>query len=477
MSKSNNQTKPPSVKGEYTTAVYSAPSKTADIKEKIAPNRKVIPFVAHPLFQKVLECYYKPSNVYVDVDSILPEVANDIDEAMLRKNQFGLLAHKTHEGAITSILAIHLQKIQPSKGKIYWTHQPKLSCGGTPDICAFVDAGQHGLLPLVIIECGMDKTDKSGQLFAYVSNTLALSQPKWGPVLGIEIVNLSDRPIFNVTAYCKLQHVHTRTNGALGEAHLLYHPYNYREVAPLIRLLHMIQMWLDYTCLYDSEWHRPSYELPAKKSVVAIDLDKKRVYKLYDHRPTRNNPRTEKEWRRNPEYNQMIPGNEIVPITRDLTVLSYDFLPHGNVVTSQKFALVVHQLHELHKRNLCHGDIRMANIVFGETTAMLIDYDMAGEAGKTCYPDGYQAVDDTKRHDEAVEGNALEKAHDRYSMAWIMRQFKANGRDEEWKRICDLMESGDCDLGEVVRDLEGLGEIELTPPKEYSKILGTGSLF
>ena len=72
---------------------------------------------------------------------------------------------------------------------------------------------------------------------------------------------------------------------------------------------------------------------------------------------------------------------QIKKIMDDLCILSYPYLLASKIITPKKFAMVIRELHVLHQKNMCHRDVRLANIVFGVDKAMLIDYDMAGEEG------------------------------------------------------------------------------------------------
>ena len=86
--------------------------------------------------------------------------------------------------------------------------------------------------------------------------------------------------------------------------------------------------------------------------------------------------------------------------------------------------------------NLCHGDVRLANIMFGKNKSSLIDFDYCGVEGVRLYPNGYNTdLLDTRRHEEAVGGNTLSKEHDcENSMEqWIKRNstFELNSSPKQ----------------------------------------------
>ena len=82
-------------------------------------------------------------------------------------------------------------------------------------------------------------------------------------------------------------------------------------------------------------------------------------------------------------------------------------------------------LHKLHEQGYVHGDMRKENIIFGaddeDTTSYLIDFDMAKQEGAT-YPKGFKYFENL-RHEEAREGNAMKKEHDRFSLRCVMKLF------------------------------------------------------
>jgi hypothetical protein len=99
-------------------------------------------------------------------------------------------------------------------------------------------------------------------------------------------------------------------------------------------------------------------------------------------------------------------------------LLSYTML-QGN--TKPRFdveiASALHQIGELHKQGLVHGDIREGNILFYKASAFLIDFDFTGKRG-TFYSDSYNSTIQ-ERHRTASGGSAKEFVHDYYALGII----------------------------------------------------------
>ena len=120
---------------------------------------------------------------------------------------------------------------------------------------------------------------------------------------------------------------------------------------------------------------------------------------------------------------------------------------------------VLLQLCILWKNNLCHGDVRLANMIFGENSSRLIDFDYCGVEGERKYPNGYNIeLDDTKRHPEATPGSLLQRSHDWYSFQFILQSLSCRNQTDEdqfnrtktvlfsftnWEDVCTFMDDSD----------------------------------
>lgn len=122
---------------------------------------------------------------------------------------------------------------------------------------------------------------------------------------------------------------------------------------------------------------------------------------------------------------------------RGLLIIATAYRPGGHVAkTAKGFLPIIDQLELLHKKDFVHGDIRAFNTVFGEqdSEGWLIDFDFGGQAGKTCYPDGYrQDLADGNRI--GSEKEKIEKWHDWYALGQLIFNVhnikKPNGVSEE----------------------------------------------
>ena len=106
--------------------------------------------------------------------------------------------------------------------------------------------------------------------------------------------------------------------------------------------------------------------------------------------------------------------------------MSYKKL-HGTHHTKsvEHFFPIMKTLQKIHDQKMVHGDVRMANLVFGgnEDTSWIIDFDMANREG-TSYCPGYKSksADIPERHEDARESKPMLPSHDRYSLAVLMEQ-------------------------------------------------------
>ncbi len=92
------------------------------------------------------------------------------------------------------------------------------------------------------------------------------------------------------------------------------------------------------------------------------------------------------------------------------------------------FHNIVCMLDKLHSAGYVHGDVRLANLVFGnDGKGYLIDFDLARLEG-TRYPRGYES-NFVVRHDRAFVGIKMCKSHDRHSLAIIVHKYFPKATD------------------------------------------------
>ena len=164
-----------------------------------------------------------------------------------------------------------------------------------------------------------------------------------------------------------------------------------------------------------------------------------KVFKCYD------NPNSARSF----AYTGYLPGAKM--LCKD-TVLVYDKIEGTHHPQNLNQVLhILKQLCNLWGKNLCHGDIRLANIIFGDNSH-LIDYDFCGEDDVATYPDGFNTeITDTIRHKDAAAYNVLKKEHDWFSMQAILRWYKCSDKNlwpylldqgTRWENIIELLTSG-----------------------------------
>lgn len=86
----------------------------------------------------------------------------------------------------------------------------------------------------------------------------------------------------------------------------------------------------------------------------------------------------------------------------------------------KQFVGVVNTLDSLHAQGFVHGDIRVGNIVFHDSST-LIDFDLCRRENDTYHRD-YRFYED-ERHKHAKKGNKMKKMHDRYALSLIMLKY------------------------------------------------------
>ncbi len=139
-----------------------------------------------------------------------------------------------------------------------------------------------------------------------------------------------------------------------------------------------------------------------------ICVDHKRVIKFYD---TKQKPYLK------PNVSLLQAG----PHTLDtfccgrILRLQYPYI-YGNHKPKDLLSIsdAIRQLNNIHGTGYVHGDIRMSNIVYGDGTATIIDFDFA-DLECNVYPEFYSPLVPERAHG-AVEGNSMEQIHDRVSL-------------------------------------------------------------
>lgn len=118
---------------------------------------------------------------------------------------------------------------------------------------------------------------------------------------------------------------------------------------------------------------------------------------------------------------------EVERLSKEYCLLSYSLL-NGRHEPSyiEQFVVIAQKLEMLHGQGMVHGDVRLGNLLFGQSKqeAYLIDFDYTAECG-TPYPYNYNTV--PERHESARGENRMEQVHDWYSLIYLLLSFFPSG--------------------------------------------------
>eukprot|EP01028_Stygiella_incarcerata_P009746 TRINITY_DN467_c0_g1_i2.p1 TRINITY_DN467_c0_g1~~TRINITY_DN467_c0_g1_i2.p1 ORF type:complete len:475 (+),score=91.99 TRINITY_DN467_c0_g1_i2:844-2268(+) len=97
-----------------------------------------------------------------------------------------------------------------------------------------------------------------------------------------------------------------------------------------------------------------------------------------------------------------------------------------------QFRKVCADVQKLHDAGYVHGDVRCANIVFGEgdNDAWLLDFDYSGKENEKRYPRGWNA-ELVERHEHAKPGYPLNRLHDCHSLGEVYKILFEKGEDDK----------------------------------------------
>jgi serine/threonine protein kinase len=198
------------------------------------------------------------------------------------------------------------------------------------------------------------------------------------------------------------------------------------------------------------------------------------VFKCYDYRIISDRYRAG-EVCRNPQWYQLsdlnvkyvVDWSDTSNNSSDyLKIIKYPFVEgtHQPIYVNH-LVLVMQKLLSIHDKNVVHGDLRFANIIFSKAGvspiySKLIDFDYSGVDGEHMYPDRFNLdIPDGKRHCEVSPGELLRKKHDVYSFKWMCSQYRPKNKDyhtcwQEW------IDNEDSDLTQGVEIFEKIGDEE-----------------
>ena len=178
---------------------------------------------------------------------------------------------------------------------------------------------------------------------------------------------------------------------------------------------------------------------------------------------------------RSPIHSTLIPDAKVIHVGENLSYVEYPYREHSDRITGKHIAAVVRHLGEVHNQGICHGDVRLANIVMTNPPdrSILIDFDMSGSPNTTRYPSGYVTnLPDTQRHPEAIEHKLLHVEHDRFSLAASLKLLEVGSHSSVLEEVCTRIKSTER-LEDIATEIE---QWELNVPNPMSDgTFGTGS--
>eukprot|EP00981_Chlorochromonas_danica_P008760 scaffold2308_cov164-Ochromonas_danica.AAC.10 len=431
-------------------------------------------------------------------------VVDDVNAALNNQHSMGYCSQKKmKEEGITALLTSNLEKCynhycsqqKPSllplqNEKTYFMHQ----CATTEAIKGNVDIGvfykfeetdssffvkgRRVIYPMGFFEFTKTSTkqipDKLPQASLYANalfRTMKFAEMKtWVPLLGV-VMSESE---FVVKLYSLT--IVDEKKWKIAEIDILKSNLN---SASVIQLIHMMAGWVAYCANFlTSELAKARFRGAINENLrlrhTNVAIIGQEVFECFDYRVISDRCRTE-EVLRDPQWYQLGDLNvECVvdwsnPINSSdcLKIIKYPFVEGTHQPIHVKhLAMVMQKLLDMHSKNVVHGDLRYANIVFSKVNtsplySKLIDFDYSGVDGEAAYPTRFNLdIPDGKRHPEALPGELLHKEHDVYSFKWMCSQYRPKSIDHQasWQEWID---SEDSDLTQGVKIFERIGDEEL----------------
>ena len=300
--------------------------------------------------------------------------------------------------------------------------------GGFIDM-ALLHISPQGEVPLAVFELTKnDASTKAPQLFANANNALLKHQPPtvYGPLVGVILSQLGrelEAPQMCVKGY------HFACADRLGEVALGQCPLTPESLAHLlVSLIKYADAFVDPPTAGLSE---STLSRHLRKRFV---FDRQRVFKVFDYRASSGAPLGT---RRSAAGYQFLIGSRIERLDQrgELDIVWYQHIAGSHVPSRpEQVAQVVRHLHHMHSAGWCHGDIRAANLVFGESVSSIIDFDMSRclttDALRPVYCSNYNAAPgDVIRHENARANADMSQEHDRHALHSILAVLSD---DERW---------------------------------------------
>ena len=92
----------------------------------------------------------------------------------------------------------------------------------------------------------------------------------------------------------------------------------------------------------------------------------------------------------------------------------------SDYLTEDQYNSIKKAIDILHSNDIVFGDLRLVNILVGNNTTMLIDFDWCGKAGKDRYPPNMNHDKSIGWHDDVGPGRFMSSDHDIYMLAKLV---------------------------------------------------------
>lgn len=397
----------------------------------------------------------------------------DLKASMAGSDQFGYCTHQIHEQGVTSLLTAHIarcfseychwkgyrhefadrvsivhQSTLKKHAKNNWAMDIALFYRFLQDDVGSVFSGCTALFPLLFMEFTKSATKSiemklpqaalyANQLFRAVMNFA--ERGTWVPLFCV--VMSEQEMLFRLYSPSLVNNA-----WKIAEIDVMRCDVS---TATIARLLHVMLGWTDFCTRFLRSQAAVSAGLNIHSllrhhcNVVVLD---QKIFKSYDYRVISGRPFVSPNRRRKPTYyfesgltnvNLVVAWKSESQSSDSLQILSYDMVPGvHNPSIVKHLTLVMKQVVSLHSKNIVHGDLRFANIVFSDDSdaatarSTIIDYDYSGPANETIYPPHFNRnIPDGFRHAGANADDFLRLEHDVAALHWMCKQYHPTNVD------------------------------------------------
>lgn len=370
---------------------------------------------------------------------------------------------------VTAQLSTLFAKVLPDDFFVFHQVPPE---EGRIDVSFCIGVGyDKDLVPVGVLEAGKEPNacqKKAAQLLAYINNTW-VSYTRFQHTLQLGITCEVGKAVCLKAFYQDREH-HLQFGGSravIKEVEIFTAGWTPQAFALIAHALVVVS-----TRILDAQHHQ--FDAHGRHA-VRIGND---VMKVFDHRGRQSIT----------DHNGSIKflGAEVVlnECNGQLIIIKYPFLPGTHVPRRLvQFFRIIENLVRVHNEGWVHGDVRLANMVFGndEESGTLIDFDLSGPRSVRRYPAGYNAdINDGYRHEDAVSGSTLEIVHDWFSLGSIIEKLfvldhEAYGEEDEvvkQKRDENFLELARCVVdGRLVQAIELANLIDMDYPVKLSDVV------